>query len=137
MNRLTATFVVLAAVVLSACAVMPRVSSWDGPPRFTKAEVFNAGLQAGSQSGMQTTASDRESGTMSFTKQIGKGQMILSASVTTKGNIVQVRTTASYGGGLALAGLHEEIIHNFYVFLFRNLNITDPSEEKVNIELLR
>ncbi len=98
MNRLTATFVFLAAVVHSGCAVMPRVSSWDGPPRFTKAEVFNAGLQAGPQSGMQTTASDRESGTMSFTRPTGEGQMILNASVTTKGNIVQVRTTASYGG---------------------------------------
>lgn len=40
-------------------------------------------------------------------------------------------------GGLALAGLHEEFIRNFYVFLFRNLNITDTSERKVNIELLR
>ncbi len=77
MNRLTATFVVLVAVVLSACAVIPRVSGWDGPPRFTKTEVFNARLQAGPQSGMQTTTSDRESGTMSFTRQIGGGDLIM------------------------------------------------------------
>lgn len=73
MNRLSVAFVVLVAVVLSACAALPRVSSWDGPPRFTKAEVFNAGMQAGPQSGMQTTASDRESGTLSFTRLIGDG----------------------------------------------------------------
>ena len=60
--------------------------------------------------------------------------MILSVTVTDRGNVVQVRTTASYGGGIAIAGLHEEYIQNFHVVLFRNLNISDPSERKIGLD---
>ena len=63
--------------------------------------------------------------------------MILSVTVTDRGNVVQVRTTASYGGGIAIAGLHEEYIQNFHVVLFRNLNISDPSERKISVELIK
>jgi hypothetical protein len=137
MNRPIMVLAALVATVLSACAVTPRVSTWNSPERLKKAEVFNAALQAGAQNGMQTTASDREAGTMSFTKQTGKGQMILSVTVMDRGNVVQVRTTASHGGGLAIAGLQEEFIQNFHVVLFRNLNISDPSERKINVELMK
>lgn len=123
--------------LLSACAVTPRVSSWDSPKRFTKAEVFNAALQAGTQYGMQATMSDRESGTMSFSRRVGDGQMVVSAQVTDNTSLVQVRTTASFGGRLALAGMHEEFIRNFHKLMFRNLNITDISEQKVNVQLIQ
>ena len=86
---------------------------------------------------MKTTSSDRESGTMSFSKTIGEGEMILSAQITEANGIVNVNTTANYAGDIAIAGLHEEVIHNFHVFLFRNLNITDPSAMNVRISQMK
>ncbi len=124
-------------IMLCACAITPRVSSWESPQGFTKAQVFNAAIQAGGQNGMKTTASDRESGTMSFSKTIGKGDMILSAQVTEANGIVKVQTTGNFAGDIAIAGLHEEVIRNFHVFLFRNLNISDPSARNVRIEQMK
>ena len=71
MKRFIVIFAVFFLVFISACSISPRTSIWNSPQRFTKSQVFNAGLQAGMQNGMQNTASDRESGTMSFTKSIG------------------------------------------------------------------
>ena len=121
-------------LTLLSCAVTPRVSSWQSPQRFTQKDVFNAALQAGSDEGMQLAGSDRDAGTMSFRRKSGKGEMVLNVTVKDVGGIVQVRTTASYGGNLAIHGLHEEYIHNFHVFLFRNLGISSASEQHINIE---
>ena len=123
-------------LMLLSCAATPRVSTWQSPKRFTQKEVYNAALQSGNDQGMQLAGSDRESGTMSFRKRVGKGEMVLSVTVKEVDGIVRVRTTASYGGHLAIHGLHEEFIHNFHVFLFRNLGISDDSEKNVNIEQL-
>jgi hypothetical protein len=123
----------VAFLLFLGCAMTPRVSTWDSPKRFTAKEVFSAGLQAGSQQGMQLSASDRESGTMSFRRKSGDGEMILSVTVKDVGGRVQVSTTASYGGGVAIRGLHEEYINNFHTYLFRNLGITDQSERNIDI----
>ena len=129
--------ILLVTVLISACAITPRVSSWDSPKGPTKTQVFNAALQAGGQNGMKTTASDRESGTISFSKIIGKGDMILSVQIVDAQGIINVRTTGNFAGDIAIAGLHEEVIRNFHVFLFRNLNILDPSARKVRIEKMK
>lgn len=129
--------ILIAAVVLAACAMTPRVSSWESPQGFTKEQVFNAAIQAGGQNGMKTTASDRESGTMSFSKAIGEGDMILSAQIAEANGIVNVQTTGNFAGRIALAGLHEEVITNFHVLLFRNLKISDPAAKNVRIEVLK
>ena len=126
--------VLIMTILLWSCAITPRVSTWDSPDGFTKSQVFNAALQAGGQNGMKTTASDRESGTMSFSKVIGKGDMILSVQVAEKSGIINVQTTSNYAGDIAIVGLHEEVIRNFHVFLFRNLNIENPSARNVKIE---
>lgn len=128
-NAITAFVVML----LAACAVTPRTSTWEGPKHLTKQDVYQASLQAGTEMGWRTTASDKESGTMSFSKNVGNGQMTLNVSVTKPKDIVNVRTTSNYGGGLAIAGLHEEYIKNFHVMLFRKLNITDPSQRNIAI----
>ena len=86
---------------------------------------------------MQTTASDRQSGTMSFTQRVGDKSVILSVNISDSGGKIRVRTVASVGGGLAVKGLHEEFINNFHVFLFRNLNITDAAERNVVFEQLK
>lgn len=127
----------IALFILSACAVTPRVSLWETPKRYSKSQVYNAALQAGGQTGMKTTASDRESGTMSFSKHIGKGDMILSVQIVDKKGDIQVRTTGNYAGGIALAGIHEEVINNFHVMLFRNLDISENSEKNVSITQLQ
>jgi hypothetical protein len=59
--------------------------------------------------------------------------MILSVTIKDVGGRVQVNTIASYGGDLALRGMHEECINNFHVYLFRNLGITDQSERNIDI----
>lgn len=122
------------AILLCACAITPRVSSWNSPKEVTKAQVFNAALVAGGQNGMATSASDRESGTMTFSKQIGRGTFILSVSIVEADGLIKVTTTGNYVGDIAIKGLHEEVIRNFHVFLFRNLNVSNPSEMNVRIE---
>lgn len=63
--------------------------------------------------------------------------MILSIQIIENQSIINVRTTSNYAGGLAITGLHEEVINNFHVFLFRNLNILDSSERQVKIEQMK
>lgn len=137
MNAVKSICCILVTLLLCACAITPRVSSWDSPKGFTKSQVFNAAIQAGGQNGMKTTSSDRESGTMSFSKTIGDGDMILSVQIAEKDGVINVRTTGNFAGGVAIAGLHEEVIRNFHVFLFRNLNIEDPSARNVRIEEMK
>jgi hypothetical protein len=136
MARKLALFVCVIFFV-AACAVAPRTSSWEGPKRFTKAQVFNAAMQAGAEQGMQVTSSSEAAGTISMTKRVGDGNMNLNVVIKQDGPVVDVKTTAAYGGGLAIRGLHEEIIRNFHVFMFRNLNITKKEERLVRIDGLK
>lgn len=119
------------------CAFSPRVSTWESPERFTKEVVFKAAHQAGTQNGWEVAGFDREAGTMSFLQRFGKEQMAFNVLILEQGGRIVVRTTANWGGGLAIAGHHEEFIHNFHVLLFRNLNISGASERNVKIEELR
>ena len=133
----------LVSVFISACSIIaPRVSSWDSPKGFTKMEVFNAALQAGKQSGMDNTSSDQEKGTMTFYKPIGKGGITQSLHVRDDQGIVNVQTTndfySSHFGDTPIGGgLHEEVIRKFHIFLFRNLNILDPSAKEYRIEKMK
>lgn len=81
---------------------------------------------------MKTASSDRESGTMSFSKIIGSGDMILSTRISEANGIVKVQTTANFTE-VTIAGLHDEVILNFHVSLFNNLNILNPSARNVEI----
>lgn len=136
MYRYKIVLAVLLTLLLSACAVTPRTSAWESPKRFTKEVVYKAALQAGTQNGWQATGSDREAGTMSFMQRFGEEQMVLNVSILDQGGRIVVRTTANWGGGLAIKGHHEEFINNFHVQLFRNLNISETSERKINIQEL-
>lgn len=134
MNRYTASVFAFVVFLLSACAVIPRTSTWEGHSRFTKSDVYQAALQAGAENGWQTTASDRDSGTMSFSKPVGRGVMILGVSITKPKDRIIVRTTANYGGDIAIYGMHEEFIRNFHRALFRKLDIADASERIIDIQ---
>lgn len=124
----------LLTLLLAACAITPRTSTWESPKRFTKEVVYKAALQAGTQNGWQATSSDREAGTMSFMRRFDKAQMVLNASILDQDGMIVVRTTANYHGGLAIKGHHEEFIKNFHVLLFRNLNVSEASERNIIIE---
>lgn len=118
--------VLLASVLLSACAVAPRTSDWTSPKKFTEAQVFNAAAVSGGQIGYVTSVIDRNSGAISFSKRIGDGDMNLSVHVTTVEGVVHVSTAANYST-VAVSGTHEEEIKKLHSALFRNLNI-DSSE---------
>ena len=134
MYRLNVVIVAFLAFLMTACAVTPRTSTWESPKRFTKEVVYKAALQAGTENGWEGTGSDREAGTMSFMQRFGKEQMVLNASILDQGGKIVVRTTANWGGGLAITGHHEEFIRNFHVQLFRKLNVSDPSERNIDIQ---
>lgn len=142
--------ILVAAVFLSSCAIGPsgpRGSAWDSPPKiFTTNQVFKAALQAGGQNGMSTTSSDRESGTISFSRVFPGGgtisarTMYMRVLIMDLNGIVRVTTNAasdkvSTGGPIpiSMGGLMDEAINNFHVYLFQNLNITNPAERKVRI----
>ncbi len=128
---------IFAFIVLSACAITPRVSTWESSKQFTKEKVFNAAIGAGAEHGYTITTSDRESGTVSFTKTIGKGNMILNARIASENGAILVRTTANFVGRFAITGLHEEAIRNFHILMFRQLNIAPESElSNVHVEEL-
>ena len=134
MYRFNVVIVAFLAMLLTACAVTPRTSTWESPKRFTKEVVYKAALQAGAENGWEGTGSDREAGTMSFMERFGKEQMVLNASILDQSGKIVVRTTANWGGGLAIKGHHEEFINNFHVQLFRKLNVSDPSERNIDIQ---
>ncbi len=131
---------VLVAAISNGCGAMtPRVSTWDSPKGFTKDQVFTAALQSGGQNSLKTSSSDRESGTMSFSKTVGAGEVTLGAQVREAEHVVTVQTTTHYETSDLLAlgmatNLNNEVTNNFYVFLFRNLKITDPSAKNIKVE---
>jgi hypothetical protein len=121
---------------LLSCAVTPKISSWQSPKRFMQKDVFNAALQAGRDEGMQLAGSDQVAGTMSFHRKLESGEMVLSVTVRDINGIIQVRTTA-LGGKAANLALQDETINNFHGFLFRNLGISNASEQNVFIDKLK
>lgn len=123
-------------IILSGCQVAPRVSMWNAPNRFTAQQVFTAAVQAGQSAGMQLSASDRESGTVSFRKMSGDVEVILNVTIKQVSDRVHVSTTASLGG-VAIGPLAEEYIKNFHVFLFRALGITDAAERNIDIQQMK
>lgn len=123
--------------LLTACAVTPRLSTWKAPKSFTQDVVFSAAVQAGIQQGMQMSASDRETGTISFRKSAEGSKVNLGVRVETVGNRVQVRTTADLADDFAIKGTHERVIRSYHDSLINILNIKDLSEREINIEVIK
>lgn len=134
--------ILLSVLVLEGCAQSPRLSSWDAPTRLTYKQVVDAAIRSGGEQGMQLSATDRESGNISFTQNVGvqgkfgAGVMVLSVSVQKMPDKrIQVQTTANYSN-IGLKGIHEEVINKFHAALFRNLGITSSSENNVSIKVM-
>ena len=133
MRPLSGVCVLAAFFALTGCEVAPRTSFWHAPQRYSRDAVVRAAVQAGAQEAMQLAFVDRKSGTMSFETRSGNGQMVLSVNVAGTNGHVTVQATAALGGDIGIAGLDKEFIDNFYVLLFRDLDITSPNERRVGI----
>ena len=106
-------------------------------------QVYTAALRAGTENGFTIVSADKTAGVISMRKEEygGKKQVERRMSVYLKqmeGRVVVSSKIVGSDFGIiegALGGpVHKELTHNFYVYLFRELNITDPSARNVVIE---
>lgn len=125
MMRIGLIFMV--SLMLQGCALSPRMSSWDSPPPYQKAQVFKAALKAGVQDGYHVKKEDVESGMLTFEKEDGYARMTFVVHVTEEGGLVHVACTADYSI-VTSAGDDEAAINAFHSRLFKILNISNPAE---------
>lgn len=132
--------------LVSGCAGTPKVSQWTTPPerKLTVGNVFDAALIAGTENKFTVINSDRQAGVISMKQETYGGdhknnerRMSVRMKEIAK-DAVEVKTKVSGSDfGIiegALGGLvHKEITNKFYVYLFRELNITDPNQKQIII----
>lgn len=130
-------------LLLSACAGTPKISTWSPPNTVTLERVYNAALIAGTDNGFTVYNQDRPSGLISLKKEeYGGDKMVdrrMSVKIKTVDDKVMVSTKMSGSDFGVIEGalggaVHKELTNNFYVYLFRELGITDPNLTKVIIE---
>jgi hypothetical protein len=120
-------------VMFVACQMVPRVSQWAAPEPLTVEQVFQAALRAGAQNGFSITSQDRQSGIVTMERQVADKRIFMALTLRKPAERVQVYTTIR-SDKIVIAGLYEEITRNFYVYLFRELQITDPAQRNVDIK---
>ena len=125
------------------CWGTPKISRWTAPENVTLDQVFNAALRAGTENGFTIVNSDRTANVISMKKQWYSGDKMTERYLSVRFNQIAGKTVIStkvQGSDFgiiegAMGGVvHGEITHNFYVYLFRELNINDPSAHNVVIE---
>jgi len=135
---------VFGSLFLSGCAGTPKVSVWNSPPerRLSVANVFDAAMIAGTENKFSVLNSDRQSGVISMKQEVYGGdhknnerRMSIRIKQASKSS-VEIKTKVSGSDFGIIEGLlgglvHQEITNNFYVYLFRELNITDPSQKQI------
>lgn len=140
------SMLVLAGLLLGGCAGTPKVSHWTSPPErhLTVVNVFDAAMFAGVENKFTVINSDRQAGVISMKQETYGGdhknnerRMSVRMKELNK-NTVEVRTKVSGSDFGIIEGLlgglvHKEITNNFYVYLFRELNISDPNQKQVMI----
>jgi hypothetical protein len=128
---------------LLGCAGTPKVSQWNAPRGLSDDQIFNAALRATADNGFTVVSSDRSAGLISAKKQTYAGDKMaerrMNIEVRDVGGTPSVTTNvlgSDFGiiEGTLGGAVHEEITHNFYVYLFRELGISNPSEQQVSIE---
>ncbi len=127
---------------LPGCSGTQKASSWSASKGLSSEQVFNAAVRATADNGFTIVSSDRSAGVISAKKQAYSGDKMterrLSVQLTkvTDRVVVTTRVLGSDFGVIegALGGaVNAEITRNFYVYLFRQLSINDPSQRQVNI----
>lgn len=131
------------SLLIAGCAGTPKVARWTASNNLTYDQVYAAALRAGTETGFTIVNADKASGVISMIKEeyAGDKQAERRMSVYLKqigGKVVVSSKIVGSDFGIiegALGGaVHKELTHNFYVYLFRELNITDPSLRNVVIE---
>ncbi len=131
------------SLLVASCAGTPKVSQWTASNNLTYDQVYAAALRAGTENGFTVVNADKTAGVISMRKQEygGKTPAERRMSVYLKqveGRVVVSSKIVGSDFGIiegALGGaVHKGLTRNFYVYLFRELNITDPSDRNVVIE---
>lgn len=130
-------FLLGSLLVLAACAVTPVAGNWESPNRFTIEQVFDAAVRAGSLNGYIVASQDRNAGTISLSKptkglDARQGSRTMTVIITGSTGRIVVRTNIMADVNTLAPVLNEET-NNFYVYLTRELGITNPSERQVTI----
>lgn len=136
--------IVLLVLPLSGCLISPpKVSRWNAPDTLSVERVFNAAVQAVADNRFTIVSSDRSAGVISARKQESAGDKMaerrMNIRVRQDGTRVVVTTQVS-GSDVgviegALGGaVNKEITHNFYVSLFRELDVRNPAERAIVVE---
>lgn len=130
------------SLLVSGCAGMPKVSRWVSPSDLAVERVFDAALKAGADNQFTIESSDRTAGLITMTKQAYAGDKMaerrMSVRLRRLGEKIEVETKVSGSDfgiieGTLGGAVNKELTNNFYVYLFRELNITDPSLRIVDI----
>jgi hypothetical protein len=130
-------------LLVSGCAGTPKVSRWTAPSDLPVERVYDAALRAGADNNFTVVSNDRTAGLITMQKQEYAGNKMaerrMSVRIRRAGGKVEVGTKVSGSDfGIiegALGGaIHKEITNNFYVYLFRELDITSPALRQVVVE---
>jgi hypothetical protein len=130
-------------LLLSACAAPPKTSTWSSPNTVTQEQVFNAAMIAGTDNGFTIYNQDRSAGLISLKKEEYGGKKMVDRRMSVKikpvgdKTMVSTKISGSDFGIIegALGGaVHKELTKNFYIYLFRELKITDPTLKSITFE---
>ena len=127
----------VAILSLFACAITPIAGNWESPNRFTIEQVFDAAVRAGSLNGYIVASQDRNAGTISLSKptkglDARQGSRTMTVIITGSTGRIVVRTNIMADVNTLAPVLNEET-NNFYVYLTRELGITNPAERQVTV----
>ncbi len=138
-----AVIVGLLCSLIAGCAGTPKMSRWSPPTKLSYERVYNAALAAATANQFTVVTQDRASGIISLRKEMYAGDKMaerrMSVRVKQVADKIEVSTNVSGSDFGVIEGtlggaVHKEITNNFYHYLFRELDITDPSARNVVIE---
>ncbi len=144
-HKLVGLLIIMALISFGSigCWGTPKISRWTAPENVTLDQVFNAALRAGTENGFTIVNSDRTAGVISMKKQAYSGDKMTERYLSVRLNQIARKTVIStkvlgsdFGiiEGAMGGAVHGEITHNFYVYLFRELNINQLVDNVIIIE---
>jgi hypothetical protein len=125
----------------TALAANSLAAQWTAPDSLTYEQVFNAALAAGTADNYTLVSNDRAAGIISFKQERSAGRKNYESRLNIQikqdgGKVVVTTRTANVGGSLLHMAFSEKIleerIHNFHVYLFQELKITDAAQREIS-----
>lgn len=135
----------LISFISSGClAPQSKVSQWMSPNNVNMDQLYNAAVRSGAENGFTIINSDKVAGVISMRKgtygaEGHSPERRMSVRLKQVGDTVEVSTKTSSSDFGIMAGAFEgkalaAETNNFYFYLFRELNINNPSAHNVVIE---